>query len=292
MGVLQRFGIAYFVTATFYVFYGRIARSEEWEMESRKWRLYLYDIIVLIPQWMFMLTFVVTYLVIIFCLPVPGCPSGYLGPGGIHEGGKFNNCIGGAAGYIDRMILGENHLYRHGRALKLYDEKTPFDPEGPFGSLMTIVQVFFGVQCGQILLSYTDWKARINRWLGWSVGTLIIGLCICGFSVNNGLIPINKVMWSLSFVLVTTSFSFALLAIFYYVIDIKKWWDGKPLLYAGMNAIIMYAGSEVFSQMYPFYWRYNGMNTHFEFLLANIWTAAAWNFVGYVLYQKKICIAL
>lgn len=292
MGVLQRFGIAYLVTATVYVFFGQITRSEEWEMESRKWRLYLYDVIVLIPQWMIMLSIVAIYLLTIIWLPVPGCPSGYWGPGGIQEGGKFNNCIGGAAGYIDRLILGENHLYKHGRASALYEEKTPFDPEGPFGSLMTIVQVFFGIQCGQILMSYTDWKGRIIRWCGWSVITLFLGLFLCGFSINNGFIPINKTIWSLSFTLVTSSFSFALLSIFYYVIDVQRWWNGKPLLFAGMNAIIMYAGSEVLSSMYPFYWRYRGMNTHFEFLLAHVWTAVLWNFVACILYRKKIFIAL
>ena len=42
---------------------------------------------------------------IIFCfvtylLPVPDCPTGYVGPGGIAEDGKYEKCIGGAAAYI------------------------------------------------------------------------------------------------------------------------------------------------------------------------------------------------
>ena len=37
--------------------------------------------------------------------------SGYLGPGGLHDGGKFSNCTGGAAGYIDRVIFGDSHIY-------------------------------------------------------------------------------------------------------------------------------------------------------------------------------------
>lgn len=39
--------------------------------------------------------------------------SGYLGPGGLSEGGKHYNCTGGAASYIDRMVLGTNHIYNH-----------------------------------------------------------------------------------------------------------------------------------------------------------------------------------
>ena len=39
------------------------------------------------------------------------CCRGYLGPGGLAEHGKYFNCTGGAAGYIDRLVLGESHLY-------------------------------------------------------------------------------------------------------------------------------------------------------------------------------------
>lgn len=40
-------------------------------------------------------------------------PSGYLGPGGIGDLGEFPNCTGGAAGYIDRLLLGDDHIYQH-----------------------------------------------------------------------------------------------------------------------------------------------------------------------------------
>lgn len=40
-------------------------------------------------------------------------PSGYLGPGGIGDWGKYPNCTGGAAGYIDRLLLGDDHIYQH-----------------------------------------------------------------------------------------------------------------------------------------------------------------------------------
>lgn len=38
---------------------------------------------------------------------------GYLGPGGLAEQGKYQNCTGGAAGYIDRLVFGNNHMYGH-----------------------------------------------------------------------------------------------------------------------------------------------------------------------------------
>lgn len=37
---------------------------------------------------------------------------GYLGPGGIGDMGLYANCTGGAASFIDRWLLGENHIYQ------------------------------------------------------------------------------------------------------------------------------------------------------------------------------------
>jgi len=39
---------------------------------------------------------------------------GYVGPGGLHMDAKYWNCTGGAAGYIDRLILTAGHMYKHG----------------------------------------------------------------------------------------------------------------------------------------------------------------------------------
>lgn len=38
---------------------------------------------------------------------------GYLGPGGLAEDGKYIDCTGGAAGYIDRVIFGSAHIYQN-----------------------------------------------------------------------------------------------------------------------------------------------------------------------------------
>ena len=48
---------------------------------------------------------------------------GYLGPGGLHENGTHFNCTGGAAGYIDRKLFGENHIYHHPSSKVFFTEK-------------------------------------------------------------------------------------------------------------------------------------------------------------------------
>lgn len=291
MGVLQRFGVAYFVVASLQVFLHKQVAIDS-EEHQRSWRTAFLDITSLSTQWTIMIVITIIHLLIIFFLPVKNCPYGYLGPGGIHEMGRYNNCVGGATGYIDRLILGEHHMYQWSRAGRVYDATLPFDPEGPFGCLLTIVQAFFGVQCGSTLLLFFRPKDRFKRLISWGIVTILLGCGLCRFSINNGLIPINKQMWSLSYVLVTTGFAFLLYALFYFAIDVKKFWTGKPLTFAGMNAIIMYIGSELLGKMYPLYWSFQGTNTHFMFLLANIWHAAAWNLIAYYLYIHRIFISL
>lgn len=69
-----------------------------------------------------------TYLT--FNLSVPGCPDGYLGPGGLHAHSQHINCTGGATGYIDRYVFGDNHIYQSPTSKHVYHSTMPFDPEG------------------------------------------------------------------------------------------------------------------------------------------------------------------
>lgn len=122
--------------------------------------------------------------------------------------------------------------------------------------------------------------------------TFLLGGSLCRFSINDGLIPINKSLWSLSFVLITTAFAYLLFAILYIVIDVRKYWAGRPFVYAGMNAILMYIGSELLGRMYPFYWHIDGMNTHLAYFIANVWNAVLWNCLAYYLFIRRIFFAL
>lgn len=54
-----------------------------------------------------------------------------MGPGGLHQNRQFYSCVGGATGYIDKLLLG-NHVYQNPTIYRVYDAK-PFDPEGIVG---------------------------------------------------------------------------------------------------------------------------------------------------------------
>ena len=79
--------------------------------------------------------------------------AGYAGPGGLHEWTPERNnsgCIGGITGYIDKAFFSTPHIYGNPTAKSVYSASA-FDPEGLFGSLTSMFQVFLGYQAGYIL---------------------------------------------------------------------------------------------------------------------------------------------
>lgn len=284
-GVLQRFGVAYLVVTTIQTVFMDPAAVHPQNPIKRT----LFDICLLTPQYIVTICIIVLYLCLIFCMPVPGCETGYLGPGGKQNYFSNPKCIGGVTGYIDRLLLGNSHIYQYPTAKQVY-ESSAFDPEGVFGCLPTIIQTIFGVQAGMILLYHSESFARLKRWLIWGLVLELISGLLCGFSKNDGFIPINKNLWSISFVLVTSGLAFILLSLCYYLIDVKKWWTDawNPFLYPGQNAIIMYVGHTIMHKMLPWHWRVKNMNTHFIRLFENSWNTMIWVLIAIYLYNKKI----
>ncbi|MPC43708.1 Heparan-alpha-glucosaminide N-acetyltransferase [Portunus trituberculatus] len=135
-GVLQRFAICYFLTAVIEVYSMNPQESPEYV-----WYWKIRDIVRSSPQWVFTLVLLIIHATLTFGLPVPGCPMGYLGPGGLHEWGMNRGCTGGAAGYIDRVVVGRSHVYSHPTCVTIYASNTPYDPEGLLGALTSVLMV-------------------------------------------------------------------------------------------------------------------------------------------------------
>lgn len=108
------------------------------------------------------------------------------------------------------------------------------------------------------------------RWVVWGLLLGALGGGLCGFSQNDGLIPINKNMWSPTFVLCMSSVATlssacaategvsmlarhfspppsASVALFYVCVDMfpGRVWSGSPFVYPGMNSITIYTVSEL-----------------------------------------------
>lgn len=134
------------------------------------------------------------------------------------------------ASIIDRALFGEAHLYH----------KSPIDPEGLLGTMPSIAHTLIGVVIGMIIKGKEALSERLVR-----LFTVACSIAIIGYLLSYGF-PLNKRIWSPSYVLVTCGLATALLGIFTVVTDIKKrekW--SRPFRWFGMNAIILYVVSEM-----------------------------------------------
>jgi len=122
----------------------------------------------------------------------------------------------------------------------------PLDPEGLLSNVTSIVNALFGVFTGRFIKQHSDnAKLLITRLLLSGMLLLILGY------LWNTFFPINKTLWTSSFVLVTVGYSILLLTAFYTIIDIIgviKW--AKFFAVIGTNSIIVYLGSSIIDWTY------------------------------------------
>ncbi|XP_060720711.1 heparan-alpha-glucosaminide N-acetyltransferase isoform X1 [Tachysurus vachellii] len=285
-GVLQRLAFTYLVVAVLDVVTSRVGLGGS---SAHAWLFPIHDLLLCWPAWVCVLMLETLSLCVTFLLTVPTCPRGYLGPGGIGDFGLYPNCTGGAAGYIDRWLLGENHIYQTPSSRVVYQTTVPYDPEGVLGSINSILMAFLGLQAGKILQLYRDHPRQImTRFLIWSFVLGIISAILTKCSRDHGFIPVNKNLWSLSYVTTLSCFAFLLLMLCYYTVDVRRWWSGAPFFYPGMNSILVYVGHEVFEGYFPFRWKMWNSQSHAEHLTQNLLATCVWVLISYILYRKKI----
>ncbi|XP_039607023.1 heparan-alpha-glucosaminide N-acetyltransferase isoform X1 [Polypterus senegalus] len=285
-GVLQRIAFSYLVVAVLEIMFAQ-RKTESISMDVNF--ASLQEFVFCWPSWICIIIVETIWLCLTFLLPVPGCPLGYLGPGGIGDFGQYPNCTGGAAGYIDRWFLGENHIYQNPSSHVLYQSTVPYDPEGILGSLNSVVMTFLGLQAGKILIHYKDLHMQIMaKFLMWGLFLGILSAVLTRCSKDKGFIPVNKNLWSLSYITTLSCFAFVALMIIYYLVDVKRCWSGIPFFYTGMNSILVYVGHEVLHNYFPFQWRMSDGQSHAEHLTQNLLATTIWVFIAYLLYRKNI----
>ncbi|XP_013137858.1 PREDICTED: heparan-alpha-glucosaminide N-acetyltransferase-like [Papilio polytes] len=288
-GVLQRLAAMYLIVGALECAFMRTSQN------MTPGRSLFRDITAGWQQWLATTLLVAIQICITLTVSAPGCPRGYSGPGGLHRTalGDFTlqNCTGGIAGYIDRLILGTSHLYKGGRYRDVYHTKLPYDPEGVLGVLSGVLVVQAGAHATRIMLAYNHARARIMRWVFWSIVFGISGGGLCMFSKEGGPIPVNKPLWSVSYCLVTSSMAFFIQAVLYFLVDLKNKWGGRPLYYAGQNALFLYIGSELLKRHFPLHWHISAPS-HSQLLATHAAAMLMWLAVGVALYKKRIFIAL
>lgn len=155
----------------------------------------------------------------------------------IFGGEAWSTLEGNIAGPLDIALLGENHVYK-GYGI-------PFDPEGLFGVISGSATVLLGYLIGQFIRKGSDKSETV-------AGLYTRGLIALGIGVILSIwIPINKPLWSASYVLYSGGWAILMLAFFIYFIDIK----GKeryftPFKALGMNPLFAFVMAGVFAKLF------------------------------------------
>lgn len=131
---------------------------------------------------------------------------------------------GSLASWIDRSLL-PGHIY-----------KPDYDPEGLLSTLPAIATAMIGVFAG-------EWLRSARAGMEKAAGLFAVGLlCLLGGYVWNGLFPINKPLWTSSYVLFTGGLGLMILALCYWLIDLQgfeRW--SRPFTVFGVNALALFA---------------------------------------------------
>ena len=220
MGVLQRIAICYLAAGLLYLMTFQREPAAGGPVRARaNLRLTAAVAVALLLGYWAVMTFV----------PVPGYGPGHLG--------KEDNL----GAYVDRTLMGGH----------LWSESVTWDPEGFLSTFPAIASLLIGILAGEWL--------RSNR----RAGRKALGLAVAGLlllfvgRLLHPLFPINKNLWTSTFVLFTSGFAMLALATCYWIVDVRAWrgWMA-PFLVFGMNAILAYALAALVSEV----------STDFEFL--------------------------
>lgn len=183
---------------------------------------------------------------------------------------------GNFASYLDRLIMpGKLYLGIH-------------DPEGLISTIPAIATALLGIYAGNLLKnSPLTMQQKSLQLLVMGIVSLILA------QVWNLVFPINKNLWSSSFVLHVGGWSLMLLAVFYFIIDVKgykKWAFFFSVI--GMNSILIYMSGQFINWSYTtqaiFPWLFQLVGDPYsKVMFAVCYVLVEWSFL-YFLYKKNV----
>ena len=193
---------------------------------------------------------------------------------------------------LDLAVFGANHMYTM--------RGVSFEPEGLLSTIPAVVNMLLGFELTRYLTSIEDKKSSVIKLT--LIGGLAIGLGVLWHVV----LPINKSLWTPSYVIYSTGFACLLLAAFIWLIDIMEQVKlAEPLLVYGTNPLFVYVLSFLVVTLYlninmgdtsMYAWLYNQLSGVFypklaSFIFAFSHVVLFW-FVSLKLYQRKIFIKI
>ena len=217
-GVLQRIAVCYLVVSILYL-------HTNWKQQA------IVGGALLLVYWLLM-----------SAIPVPGC-----------EVTSINDKACNLAAYLDRTILTESHLWRSAKV---------YDPEGILSTIPAIVTTISGVLAGTWLLKSDEGQVTSDKFdlsslathhssLNKASGMFFFGTALLALGWSWSLVfPINKPLWTSSYVLYTSGLALLTLASCYWLIDIKGYtrWT-KPFVIFGVNALTLFVFSGILARL-------------------------------------------
>ena len=186
---------------------------------------------------------------------------------------------GNLVGYIDRSLI-PNHIYQKGL----------FDPEGLLSLLPAIVTAMLGMFTGEFVRLDEGKVSGSRKSLYMALAALAMLVVGLVWSLD---FPVNKKLWSSTFVLVVGAYSLGMFALFYYIIDVRGWkgWT-KFFEVVGLNSITIYLAQRIipFGSINRFF--LGGLaglcSDKVGALILNVgYFAVSWLFLWF-LYKKKV----
>jgi predicted acyltransferase len=217
-------------------------------------------------RWIWFGGLLISYYAFMVWFPVPGCGAGLL----------TMEC--NPASYLDRLIIpGRLHLKIH-------------DPEGLISTVPAIATGLMGIFAGE-LLRMDEGSVSKNNKVVYLVAAGIVSLLLC--LVWDVFFPINKNLWTSSFVLCAGGFSTLLLALFYWIVDVlnyRKW--TLFFVVIGMNSIVIYMIGDYINFGYTANALFGGILHFFPHWIEAVGEVIAfigiqWAFM-YLLYKNKL----
>jgi predicted acyltransferase len=142
---------------------------------------------------------------------------------------------------VDRIVL-SGHLYRWTKT---------WDPEGVLSTFPAIATALLGLLTGEWLRTGRKPQAKAVGFVGGGLLLFVLAILWGGAAPDWLRFPINKNLWSPSFVLLTAGLGAALFGLTWWVVDVRGPRGGiHPFVTYGKNAIAVYVGSEVLSGLW------------------------------------------
>jgi predicted acyltransferase len=231
-GVLQRIALCYLGGGLLYLALMPKAGSDSGSSTRRRVLILTTVVVALVAGYWLTLRFA----------PVPG-----FGPDRLDS-------LGNLGAYIDRTVFTTRHMWPYGTTAGY---GVTFDPEGLLTTLPATANLLVGLLAGETLRTKQSGARKV---IGFALTGLV--LLLAGLALNS-LLPVNKKIWTSTFVILSSGFSLMALAACYWIVDLRRWrrW-ALPALVFGTNAILAFALTNIITALTDVIHVHPGLSLH------------------------------